>query len=50
VYKEGVSQRTKEMDSYEVMNKRAINAERARDDAQLQADTLQHKLKREEIK
>ncbi|XP_052792701.1 sodium channel and clathrin linker 1-like isoform X2 [Mya arenaria] len=48
VYREGVQQMTKETGSMEVMNKRAINAERARDDALLQVETLQHKLKREE--
>lgn len=38
------------MDSYEIMNKRAIHAERSRDDANLMVETLQHKLKREETK
>lgn len=50
VYKEGVNQMNKDQGSFENMNKRAINAERARDDANLLVETLQHKLKREEMK
>ena len=50
VYREGSVQMTKEMGSYENMNTRAINAERARDDANLQVDSLQHELKREKLK
>ncbi|XP_060561830.1 sodium channel and clathrin linker 1-like isoform X3 [Ruditapes philippinarum] len=49
VYKEGVNQMNKDQGSFENMNKRAINAERARDDANLLVETLQHKLKREEM-
>lgn len=49
VYREGSVQMTKEMGSYENMNTRAINAERARDDANLQVDSLQHELKREKL-
>jgi hypothetical protein len=50
VYKEGVNQMNKDQGSFENMNKRAINAERSRDDANLLVETLQHKLKREEMK
>ena len=41
---------SKEMGSYEVMNTRAINAERARDDANLLVETLRHELQREQLK
>lgn len=50
VYKEGVNQMNKDQGSFENMNKRAINAERARDDANLLVECLQHKVKREEMK
>ncbi|KAH3841101.1 sodium channel and clathrin linker 1-like [Dreissena polymorpha] len=49
VYKEGVQHMNKEMGSLENMNKRAINAERARDDANMLVETLQQKLKWEEM-
>lgn len=50
VYKEGVAQMSREQGSMESLNQRAINAERARDDAIMQVETLQHKLRREENK
>lgn len=49
VYKDGINQMNKDQGSFENMNKRAINAERARDDANMLVETLQHKLKREEM-
>lgn len=50
VHKEGVKQMNKDQGSFEIMNQRAINAERARDDANLLVESLQHKLKMEEVK
>lgn len=40
---------TKEAESYELMNKRAIMAERTRDDALLQLETLQQRVKRDDL-
>ncbi|KAL4229962.1 Sodium channel and clathrin linker 1 [Mactra antiquata] len=48
VHKEGIKQMNKEQGSFEIMNQRAINAERSRDDANLLVESLQHKLKMEE--
>ena len=50
MYKEGAAQAKLEMGSYEEMNKRAVAAESARDDANLQLDQLHHTLKREQMK
>ena len=50
MYKDGVAHMNKEMRDFELMNKRAIAAERARDDSCLQVETLQHKVKQEQLK
>ncbi|XP_048243929.1 sodium channel and clathrin linker 1-like [Haliotis rufescens] len=47
IYKDGIVQGSKQHNAYEDLNRRAIDAERRRDEAELKVDTLESTLKRE---
>ncbi|XP_033743237.1 sodium channel and clathrin linker 1-like isoform X1 [Pecten maximus] len=48
-FKDSMTQAAKEKDAFEDLNRRAVNAERSRDDNDVKLDTLQNELRRQEM-